>query len=336
MSVWSDSVIQEDIEFIRGSCPDLDDTYETCFVEFVTDRYRGGKRPTVRCPPLHEFVRRFLECVGQHENLITGEYFHTKDTILKRITCMDSCRATLFALVTAESVRVELESVAGTQVSAASSRPLARASQADIARLEQDVTPQDSVSQVGRETSEVEERLLKRAQKAQPPAPMRDVTEEMPEGVDEEEDDIPSPPRSVVSRVKEHSVASHHPSTVDKRRGRRRSGRCEQRRSGEVRGSDVGARCEAATFGASAGSDVRASARQRAERGARRRRRSGCRERGVRSGCEAAEAKRTATNERAPCRDIISVRPTMGHGGKLLPYIHAKLLRLAIPVYPSP
>ena len=128
---WSNEVILEDITFVRKSCPDFEETFETCFMQYVGDRFRGRKRPTARVPSLVDFVRRFLESLAQHETLVTGDYFAKRDTLLKRVACMDACRQSLYALVTAENVRVELLSEVGAP-----------------AAPEPEITPDDSVSQV--------------------------------------------------------------------------------------------------------------------------------------------------------------------------------------------
>lgn len=158
--LWSAEVIREDVDHVKADCPDMEETWEACFVRYVEDRFRGKHRPTVRCPPVVDFVRRFLESLGQHESLATGDYFARRDTMLKRVACMDAARQALYALVTAENVRVELASEAGTAVSTSSSRRLADASRADLAAattasapaappsVVDDVRPHDSISQV--------------------------------------------------------------------------------------------------------------------------------------------------------------------------------------------
>lgn len=115
--LWSGNVIDEDIDFVRRTCPDVDETYEACFVRYVADRYRGqAQRPTVRCPPMQDFARRFLEALGQHDGLVTGDYFARRDPILVRVACMDAARQAMYTLVTTENVRVELVSEVGSQV----------------------------------------------------------------------------------------------------------------------------------------------------------------------------------------------------------------------------
>ena len=162
--LWPDETLLDDLRRVRGRCPDLDETYEESFAQYVSDRYRGRRRPTVRCPPLLDFTRRFLESVAQHDALVSGDYFAGGDVLVVRVACMDAARQALYALVTAESVRVELASEAGSAVSTA--RDLRDATPADVRRLQQqreapppmaaipplppsEVTPADSISQVG-------------------------------------------------------------------------------------------------------------------------------------------------------------------------------------------
>ena len=38
---------------------DLDDTFEACFVEYVSDRYYERRQPTVQCPSVAVFARQF-------------------------------------------------------------------------------------------------------------------------------------------------------------------------------------------------------------------------------------------------------------------------------------
>ena len=158
---WSDAVIREDVDYVKASYPDLEETYDACFVLYVADRYRGRKRPTVRTPAILEFVRGFLDALGQHETLSTGDYFARRDDVmLRRIACMDAARTALYALLTAESVRVELLSEAGSvQARPEAPRPpsqvrsLADASDAELRGVgADDVMPSDSISQVGGRT----------------------------------------------------------------------------------------------------------------------------------------------------------------------------------------
>lgn len=145
---WSDDVLCEDIENVKQECPDMDETFEACFFQYVADRYRGRKRPTVQCPETLDFVRRFLESFGQHETLATGDYFFKRDPVLKRLTCMDAARQALFALMTVEHVRVELASEAGSVRSASRDlRGLTDTTPPEL--MGSEVTPDDSVSQIG-------------------------------------------------------------------------------------------------------------------------------------------------------------------------------------------
>ena len=69
---WSDEIIEEDVAVVKRAAPDMEETYQSCFMHYLSDRFRGGRRPTTRCPPLREFVRRFLECVGNHDALVNA------------------------------------------------------------------------------------------------------------------------------------------------------------------------------------------------------------------------------------------------------------------------
>lgn len=112
--LWSSQVIDEDINFVRSICPDVEETYEACFVRYVSERYRGQKqRPTVRCPPMQEFARRYLESLGQHDSMISGDYFSRRDPLTTKVACMDAARQSFYTLVTTENVKVELESQVG-------------------------------------------------------------------------------------------------------------------------------------------------------------------------------------------------------------------------------
>lgn len=147
--MWSDNVIDEDIEHVRAQCPDLDETYEACFVNYISERYRGGQRPTINCPLVNTFVRRFLESVAQQEAIIHGDFFSTKDPIMRRITCMDATRSALYALVTAESLRIELASEVSSMRRAPSAIGRASSRPDEEDDLATEVKPEDSVSQIG-------------------------------------------------------------------------------------------------------------------------------------------------------------------------------------------
>ena len=107
---WSDDVIQDDIAFVRHTAPDMQDTYESCFAQYVNERFRGGRRPMVKPPSLVEFTRRFLECIGQQDGVVNGNYFSSGDTLTQRVVCMDAARQAFYTIVTTENVRVELAS----------------------------------------------------------------------------------------------------------------------------------------------------------------------------------------------------------------------------------
>ena len=198
---WPDSVIQEDIDEIRKTFPDFEDTYETCFINYVDDRYRGQKKAIVTTPAVVSFVRTFLTSLGAQDSLKTAEYFTRRDLILQRITCMDACRQAFVKLTTSDSVRVELLSEAGSRVGSRSVtaserqtplvpvRELSEASHKDL--VDAEVLPSDSVSQVS---------------VARPP----------PKEVDDTRD-ISDPPmrssESVVSRTKETQTMTPPPPT---------------------------------------------------------------------------------------------------------------------------
>ena len=145
---WSNDIIDEDIHYLRQSCTDLDETFASCFYEYIQERM-GKKRATVNCPTLQDFVRRFLECVGLHECLVSAEYFTKRDILMQRVTCMDAIRQALYTLVTVENLRVELQSDVTSNLSKLEKgdEPTNRA-QGSI--LEHDeIHPSDSVSNIG-------------------------------------------------------------------------------------------------------------------------------------------------------------------------------------------
>jgi hypothetical protein len=111
---WSNEVLEEDVAHVKRNSPDIEETYGSCFVQYVSERFQYRGRGTTRTPPLIEFVRRFLECVGQQDALVNGSYFRNADTLTQRVVCMDAARQALYTLVTTESVRVELESEVGS------------------------------------------------------------------------------------------------------------------------------------------------------------------------------------------------------------------------------
>jgi len=194
--VWSDAIVNEDIDFVRNTCPDIDETYEMCFVHYVEERFRGNRRPVIHCPALLKFVRHFLESAALHEHLQTAEFFTTRDVVQKRITCMDACRQAFYSLVNADSVRVELESTVSRGTAPPSEVSVARAplpppsqrSEEVVLESEEpelEILPSDSISQIDVPHSVVSQTYVEERARRRP-APRR-----------EEEDrdvDTPSPP----------------------------------------------------------------------------------------------------------------------------------------------
>ena len=151
--VWSDDIVKEDIAFVCRTCPDMEETYERCFVNYVEERFCGSSRPVVQCPPVLRFVRRFLESVALHEYMQTAEYFTTRDIVQRRITCIDAARQAFYSIVNADSVRMEMESVASRATTApppgASNHHRGTASRSVVLESEEDdIHPSDSISQV--------------------------------------------------------------------------------------------------------------------------------------------------------------------------------------------
>lgn len=170
--VWSDDVIMEDVTFVQEQCPDLFDTFNSCFSDFVSERYNGKKRPSVRPPEFVDFARRFLECIGTHTALTSADYFTAKDTILKRFACMDSARQALYTMVSADTVRVELQSEVSAPPYHKNEFPSPSRSQATFRKtsdlaVDDIIHPSDSVSQVGSVRED-----------PPPPPPQRNVEEE--------------------------------------------------------------------------------------------------------------------------------------------------------------
>ena len=130
--MWTDDILRDDVHAVRRECPDLDDTYRACFVQYVDERYTvEGKKRSVRTPTIEEFTRRFFTAVGRHVSMKSGDFFASRDPMHARVTCMDAAREAMYDSANADTVRVELAS----QISAA--RP-----------DEDDVMPSDSISQV--------------------------------------------------------------------------------------------------------------------------------------------------------------------------------------------
>ena len=111
---WSDDVVREDIAYVREACPDLDETYAACFVQYVSDRWRGG-RPTVRTPELPP-------CAASRGPRPTGEPRDGRPArrsfAYRRVTCMDAAR-TRSTRSSGRERRVELLSEVRAAVQAA-------------------------------------------------------------------------------------------------------------------------------------------------------------------------------------------------------------------------
>lgn len=174
--LWSNEVIDEDLEYVRGRCADLDETYEACFADYISERYRGNNRPTINCPPILTFARRFLESVAQQDSVTNGEFFSSRDPLMRRVTCMEATRSALYALVTSETLRIELASEVG---SVRRERSLADTDPVDLGRYQRstveataasEVKPEDSVSQVESVRSS---RIPTRRPTTPPPPPER-------------------------------------------------------------------------------------------------------------------------------------------------------------------
>ena len=230
--VWSDVIVNEDIDFVRNTCPDIDETYEMCFVHYVEERFRGNRRPVIHCPSILKFVRRYLESVALHEHLQTAEFFTTRDVVQKRITCMDACRQAFYSLVNADSVRVEMESTVSRGTAPPSEVSIARApppppsppaqkSEVVLESEEPEILPSDSISQIDVPHSVASQTYAAQTyaeeQPQRRPAPPRRAVEE------EEEEDRgdpvpPSPPRKRDSRGTDPREAEEsYPTQQDQR-----------------------------------------------------------------------------------------------------------------------
>lgn len=155
--LWSDDIIQEDCDHVRSKCADLEETLAACFVNYISDRYRGH-RPSVSCPATRVFARRFLESIAQHDAMISGAYWQTADVVMRRVACMDAARQAFYTLVTSDNVRVELISEAGTASRVSKvTKPLAQVKRTEVVARgraaaeeadDDDVRPEDSISQI--------------------------------------------------------------------------------------------------------------------------------------------------------------------------------------------
>lgn len=220
--VWSDAIVNEDIDFVRNTCPDIDETYEMCFVNYVEERFRGNRRPVIHCPALLKFVRRFLESVALHEHLQTAEFFITRDVVQKRITCMDACRQAFYSLVNADSVRVEMESTVSRGTAPPSEVSIARAPPKKVEEdvvlesEEPEILPSDSISQIDVPQSVASQTYDEERPRRRPPPPRREEDEEEEERDDRQ--DPPSPPRRRDSRgTREETMEEAYPTQEEQR-----------------------------------------------------------------------------------------------------------------------
>lgn len=149
VDAWSDDVLQEDIEFVRASFPDFEETLEFCISQHAFDRFRGA-RSSEAVEPL-QFVRSFLKALGEHDALVNGTYFSRSDDVHMRFACMDSARQAMYGLVQPTDVGVELASEVATQTGVGE----------DAA-----VSPDDSVSQIGTSVSRATARDERPARRA--------------------------------------------------------------------------------------------------------------------------------------------------------------------------
>lgn len=216
--VWSDVIVNEDIDFVRNTCPDIDETYEMCFVHYVEERFRGNRRPVIHCPALLKFVRRFLESVALHEHLQTAEFFTTRDVVQKRITCMDACRQAFYSLVNADSVRVEMESTVSRGTAPPSEVSVARAppkksEEVVLESEELEILPSDSISQIDVPYSAASQTYAEERSRPRP-APRQKEEEE-----EEEDRDIhpPSPRPRRDSRGTREETTEAYPTQEEQR-----------------------------------------------------------------------------------------------------------------------
>ena len=141
VSMWSDKVMNEDLNFINTECPDFQEVFETCFAHYVLDRsLSSGRRATHKSPSLLLFMRGFLESLATHDTLLSGDFFSKKEVVGARIACMDACREAMNSLFNPDHVHLELVSEIGDVRSKNK-----RIALDDVS----DIGPEDSVSQVG-------------------------------------------------------------------------------------------------------------------------------------------------------------------------------------------
>lgn len=216
--VWSDTIVNEDIDFVRNTCPDIDETYEMCFVHYVEERFRGNRRPVIHCPTLLKFVRRFLESVALHEHLQTSEFFTTRDVVQKRMTCMDACRQAFYSLVNADSVRVEMESMVSRGTAPPSKVSIARAPPKKVEEdvvlesEEPEILPSDSISQI-----DVPQSVASQTQTYDEEPPRRRPVPRREEEEPDDRDPPPSPPHRRDSRGTREETTEAYPTQEEQR-----------------------------------------------------------------------------------------------------------------------
>ena len=115
VSTWSNSLLQEDVKFVKKRNSDIDETYESCFMQYVEDRFGKKQKTIAKCPEFIDFIRSFLEHMSQQAILINGEYFSREDPIKQRISIMDATRSSFSLFTTPRNVKVDLLSEVGTQ-----------------------------------------------------------------------------------------------------------------------------------------------------------------------------------------------------------------------------
>ena len=157
VTTWSNGVFEKDLQTVMEEWPDCSNLYEQCFINYVKS-VRGVNFKThkllVNVPSLIEFVRIFMISLSRHDVVQSGKFFES-DVTTQRICCMDTARDAFFALDVVDNVQMELRS----QVSAvAPSQPvhkeisLADTSEADLQTLAENVKPDDSVSNIGKQS----------------------------------------------------------------------------------------------------------------------------------------------------------------------------------------
>ena len=117
---WSDDVINEDIGFVKMECSDIDTTFHMCFKKYVEHWFQTNKVVLLKRSFLFDFVCRFLEALGEHDALKTGDYFVSKEVMFSRVACMDACRTALSKMMTPENVQHQDDGASVVHTSSAS------------------------------------------------------------------------------------------------------------------------------------------------------------------------------------------------------------------------